>query len=106
MRACAQFQGNFYRTVPYTAQFADFEPLVLEEPADLPVAAFVQTDAKPAVAALIAFGIDAIEARRSVVQLNALTQAIQHVGPRCTPDPDAVLPLRRDCPPLRMTNTS
>src|SRR3954469_13819018 len=75
--ATAQIGGQFDWTVPYTAQSAHLEALVLAQPAHFAVAPFVQTDAIPAVTAVRGLGLDAIEVCRPVLELYAAAQPLQ-----------------------------
>ena len=81
VRATAQITGQIDITVSQAAQSTDLEALVLEQPAHFPIAAFVQADPKPGVAALGGFGLDAIEAGRPVLELNTPAQALEHRRP-------------------------
>lgn len=89
--SCAEIVRKKYVSVPYADQFADFEAHMLEQAAHLPVASFVQADSKPGMASLGGPDLDPIEARRSIVELNAASELIENCRARRPAKAHAIL---------------
>src|SRR3954471_9448167 len=81
---------QFEVTVTNTVQFTHLEPLIFEEATHFPIAAFVQANAKPRVTAFSRFGRKPVEARRTVLELDAAPQPLEHVGRGIAADPNAI----------------
>lgn len=64
---------------------------MLEQPANFPIAAFVQTDPQPRMATLRVTRLDPIEARGSILELDTLSKLIENRHAGRSPQTHAVL---------------